>query len=705
MLTFENLQVIPVELKNRAQWVAWRVEKRNANPIKVPVDPRTNRNAKVNSPSTWGTFEEACDACAKWKCAGVGYVFNKSDPFVGVDLDKCRDPKTGALEPWAEKIVKLLDSYTEVSPSGRGLHVLAKGSAPAGAQSNGVEIYDDRRYFTVTGYHLAGTPLTIEERPTEVLSLYYDLKTGRSQNGAASEANLIPLGQRNNMLASIAGSLRRAGLSPEDIEAQLLKINAGRCQPPLPESEVRGIAKSIAKYKVGDSARDYPRTDYGNAQRLVARHGGDIRFCHVWKKWLVWDDTRWAKDDSGEVIRRAKDTVRHMGAEASIIENEVDRKSLLKWALQSESEERIRKMMRLAESESVIAVRSDDFDSDPWLFNCANGTMDLRTGTLQPYRREDLITKVAPVPYDSSAACPRWQAFLARVLGNNERLITFLQRSVGYSLTGQTNEQCFFLLYGTGANGKSTFLEILRSVFLDYGQSASFSTFLASKQDRVRNDIARLRGVRFTCAIEVEENRRLSEVIIKQMTGRDTVPARFLYGEFFEFRPQFKLFLAVNHKPVITGTDHAIWRRIRLVPFTVTIPESEQDKTLFEKLQLELPGILVWAVQGCLEWQRDGLGNPEEITVATAEYRDEMDTIGNFIAERCVKHREAWVSTGELYTAYKLWAEENQEYVLPQKSFSLRLRERGFVSKRGRSRGWQGLDLRSSQEQDNQTDF
>ncbi len=326
--------------------------------------------------------------------------------------------------------------------------------------------------------------------------------------------------------------------------------------------------------------------------------------------------------------------------------------------------------------------------------NVSNGTLDLRTGELRPHRREDWLTKITPIVYDPEASCPQWHAFLRCILAGRQDVIDFLQRAIGYSLTGDTSEQCLFLLHGTGANGKSTFLEIARALLGDYAEQAEFSTFLHKDRDTVRNDLAKLRGARFVSAVEVEEGRRLSEVVVKQLTGGDTITARFLFKEFFDFKPGFKLWLAANHKPVIRGTDYAIWRRIHLVPFTVTIPREEQDKKLPAKLKKELPGILAWAVKGCLAWQQDGqLVAPGAVEAATTAYRAEMDLIGGFLDECCVQQENAHAEASDLYNAYRVWSGDK---ITTQTAFGRRLGERGFVRGRNTVTGhiiWRGIGL------------
>lgn len=442
---------------------------------------------------------------------------------------------------------------------------------------------------------------------------------------------------------------------------------------------------------------EFGLTDLGNARRMVRRHRQDLRYCYPWDRWLVWDGTRWTFDTSGEVHRRAKETVASIYAEASEAEDIKEREQLAKHAIRSESDSKLRAMTNLAQSEPGIPVQPEDFDSDPWALNVQNGILDLRTGELRPHSREALMTKLVPVDYDPDAKCPLWLSFLDRIMGGNAALIEYLRRVVGYTLTGDTSEQCLFLLYGTGANGKSTFLETLRALLGDYAQQANFATFLHSDQDRIRNDIAALRGARYVAAVEADAGRRLAESLIKQVTGGDMVKARFLYREEFQYKPTYKIFLAANNKPTIRGQDHGIWRRIRLIPFEVTIPKDQQDKKLPQKLQEELPGILAWAVEGCRAWQQGGLQDPAEVIDATQSYREEMDVLGDFIAECCVISRTAQATTKALYAQYLKWCEENVERPLAKNPFSTRLKEKGFEQTRTKhARMWLGIGLLDS---------
>lgn len=438
-------------------------------------------------------------------------------------------------------------------------------------------------------------------------------------------------------------------------------------------------------------------TDLGNSQRLVNSYGDDIRYCSTWKKWLAWNKKSglWQIDNSGKVWRLARKAVKKMFHEAASISDSEKRKALFKWGHTSESARKIVDMVKLAESEEGIAISPEALDLNQWLLNCKNGTIDLQTGQLREHDKNDLITKVIPVGYDETAECPKWGRFLDRIMDGNQELISFLQRIVGYALTGDTREQCFFILHGDGANGKSTFIKTICALLGDYAQTATFETFLSKKQSNAaNNDIARMHGMRFISAVEAEESRRLAENVIKQVTGGDTVTARFLYGEHFEFIPQFKIFLASNFKPKINCNDPAMWRRVNLIPFTVSIPEEEQIKDLEGQLKDEVSGILNWAIKGCLEWQRNGLQTPEEVVTVTKEYRNEMDTVSAFLDERCTLLSNLRVNPTELFDAYKRYCEKNGEVFLPMKRFGVSLNNKGYEVSKSNGRAWRfGIGL------------
>ncbi len=453
-------------------------------------------------------------------------------------------------------------------------------------------------------------------------------------------------------------------------------------------------------------APEHNLTDLGNAGRLVSRHGNDLRYCHPWGRWLAWDGRRWAIDATGEAERRAVDTVSAIYAEAADVDGKDERKAIARHATASESRSRIDAMISLARARPGIPVGPEDLDADPWLLNTLTGTVDLRTGSLREHRCADLITKLVPVEYDPDADAPRFAAFLREVFDGDEGVIAFVQRFAGYSLTGSTEERALAILHGTGKNGKSTLVELLHDVLGDYARNTDTETVLRKRNAGVGNDVAALKGARFVSAAEVEQGRALAESKVKNLTGSDTVTARFLFAEPFDFRPEFKLWLSTNNKPVIHGTDEAIWDRIRLIPFTRRFAGKHADHALSRKLREEMPGVLAWMVRGCLDWRREGLREPAAVSTATAEYRTEMDTLAAFFGDRCVVHPRAESPATPLYRAYQEWCDENGESGESQRRFGARLRERGFESftytagpHRDR-KGWRGIGLRDDRPDD-----
>jgi putative DNA primase/helicase len=541
---------------------------------------------------------------------------------------------------------------------------------------------------------------------------------------AALIARYWPRGSRHHATMALSGMLLRSGWGNVAVETFITAVvdaaqdeeNAGRLrdivstsrrlEQRLPATGTPTLVQIIGadivekvngwlKLSVPNESTEtvaFHHTDLGNAQRLVAAHGEDLRFdCHS-GRWLFWDGCRWAYDGSGHVERLAKDAVKQIYSEANNSPRHDDRTMLIKHALKSEAEGRIRAMVNLAKSESDIVIGADKLDAGEMLLNCTNGVLDLETGNLLAHAREFLCTKNLNIPFDKDASCPRWFEFLDQIFERNQSLINFLQRAVGYSLTGKTIEQVLFLLYGTGANGKTTFIEIMKALLGPYAKQANFETFLAAKMPSNHNDLARFQGARFVAAVEAGEGRTLDETIVKQVTGGDSITTRFLYKEYFEFRPQLKLWLVANDKPRVVGTDEAIWRRIRLVPFNVTIPPSKRDKQLLEKLMAELTGILAWAVEGCLDWQKHGLGEPVEVQEATSQYRTEMDTLESFMNERCERGAQYSVLAANIYDGYKKWCEFTLEHPMTQQKFGLRLRKMEFTSTRLRGqRYWQGI--------------
>lgn len=442
-------------------------------------------------------------------------------------------------------------------------------------------------------------------------------------------------------------------------------------------------------------------TDFGNAQRLVARHGTDLRYCWHWREWLIWDGRRWGRDGTGEVLRRAQETAISIYAEATEGHTKKERKEIGNWAYRSESTVRLKAM--LEQAKALLPVEPEELDADPWLLAVNNGVLDLQTGKLLAHDPDLYITKLAPVDYDPDAQLDLWDRFLKETTGGDEKLQRFLQMAVGYGLTGCTNEEKLFFVHGPTAAGKTTFIEAIKATLGDYATTADFETFLTRRvTGGPRTDIARLAGARFVASVEVDEGKRLAEGLVKTLTGGDTVTTRFLYSSEFEFVPAFKLWLAANHAPKLRDDDSATWRRVLRVPFEHTVPEEKIDpavKATLKDPKIAGPAILAWAVRGCLAWQEQGLVIPDVVRVATADLRDEMNPLKEFFDECCEFGPEHWTPVSKLRTAYENHAAENGErYLICGKQWGDRLRakdckqERRTVDNR-QVRGWAGIGL------------
>ena len=455
-----------------------------------------------------------------------------------------------------------------------------------------------------------------------------------------------------------------------------------------------------------------PRSDLGNAHRLVAWYGDDLRHDPT-QGWRVWRESVWRHDDAGAASVAQQAACRlHMSVldqmrwateraiasapyenDSGVHETGKRAQGLLSWSRRSQNSPKLRAALALAATVPPIACGAGIWDSAPMLLGVPNGTVDLVTGRLREAKRADYITRVAGTPFDPNASAPTFERFLAQVLPS-EPLRQFVWRSLGYSLTGLTTEQCFYLLHGSGANGKSTLLEAILHVLGDYSATTTSDTLMAVRQRGADNDLARLRGVRFVSASESGEQRSLDEERVKRLTGGDTVAARRLYKEPFEFRPAFKLWLASNYTPQIRGTDHGMWRRVRLVPFEQTISAEDRDPQLAQKLRAEAPGILAWMVRGCLRWQKRGADAPLAVLAATDNYRAEQDVIGRFVAQCCVEDGDARCPAGALNSAFTAWcAKEGEERPSPR-AFAAWLRQAGFSKGRTKEmRHWCGLRL------------
>jgi len=423
-------------------------------------------------------------------------------------------------------------------------------------------------------------------------------------------------------------------------------------------------------------------SDEAIALRFAEDHASNLRYVSTWGKWLSWTGTHWQFDETLAAFDMVRATCRAVASACN--------KSKIAAAIASAKT--VAAVERLAKSDRRLAATVDQWDADPWALNTPNGVVDLKTGRMRRHSSDDHVTKITAT--EPRGDCPRFLAFLDRITGGDAELVAYLQRALGYALTGDTREHALFFAYGTGANGKSVLLSTVSGILNSYHRSAPIETFTASNGDRHPTDLAGLRGARLVSSTETEEGRRWAESRIKQLTGGDVVSARFMRQDFFEYRPAFKLFIAGNHKPSLRSADEAIRRRFHLIPFAVTIPSAERDGELTEKLKAEWPGILQWLIVGCLKWQSEGLRPPQAVVDATAAYLEAEDALAAWIDEKCERDVKAWEQSSTLFLSWSQWADLTGENPGTLKRFAQELESRGLTRhKRKSGQGFYGLRL------------
>lgn len=734
-----KIENIPDELKNLKQWVCW------VGSDKIPKNPHTGGNAMANHPDTWGTFQQAVQACEKYHFDGVGFEF--SNGYFGVDLDHCIDNLD-----FCDEFVETLQSYAEISQSGSGLHIICKGTLPDGARrKGGVEMYSSGRYFICTGniynekyqnvvdctesikilhekYLPSETPRMPEYRKVvaidlddhEVIDKARNCKTGNLFNilysgnwqgvyPSQSEADLALCNQlafwtqknkeqmdrifRSSGLMRPKWDEKRSGKTYGAITIEKACATTVDVYQPQDQGQEKDLALALfrdGKVGVDVPKKQYDMTDTGNAHRLYDRFSTIIRYSYNRKKWFYWDGKVWRVDDTGEIKKLADVICEDIKREAFMEQDEKTQMDLLKWANKTASSKGKEAMIRECQHLDGVPASPDEFDAYTDYLNCANGIINLRNGELIPHDSNFMMSKICYTEYDTSGKKPeRWLSFLNDITNGDKALQEYIQKSIGYSLTGSTEEQCAYFLYGIGNNGKSTFLDTIADLMGGYSNNAQPETIMMRKwgDSGAGSDIARLKASRFVTTEEPTEGVRLNEGLLKQLTGGGKITCRFLYGDEFEYTPEFKIWVATNHKPIVRGTDFGIWRRIKLIPFEVTIPKEKVDKNLKYKLRKEFPQILRWAVEGCVKWRKEGIEEPQCVKDAVAEYKVEMDLLAGFV-DQCVEidyNCDDKVPAKELFQAYIRWARENNEYEMSSKKFfneiSKKLPERGRNSK------------------------
>ena len=761
----DKYSAIPQELKGYKNWVCWQAypdPKSHSGISKKPINPRTGGFAMPNNSDTWSDFETAVRQSGKY--SGIGFMFSNS-PFFGVDLDDMpndiQDYQNGGTDNIISEFVNTLQSYTEFSQSKTGVHIICKGTLPEGRRkakndSGGFEMYENGRFFVVTGNYCSEygyindctesvKPLhskylgkTAEPKPNKNItvnlnsvddnvraaciakngSLFKALYSGDfSAYSSQSEADMAFC----NMLAFWCGCdaekmdaiFRQSGLMRDKWDRKqsgttygvitLQKAISGCSQTYNPKKQ-NDYSISIGNGKViqtvdEEKMRAYTFDDMGNAERFVDLFGENVRYCYTEKKWYFYNSMRWSVDNLGVILRMADKCVEAMKAEAKLYlqadeESGGDMAKAFEKHMKSSRSNKSKKAM-LNEIEHHLPILPIQMDRYKMALNTPSGIINLKNGDVKAHNPEYYFTKITSVDCADAADCPRWLAFLDDIFAGDKDLIRYIQKAVGYSLTGSTAEQCAFFLYGTGRNGKSTFIDVIRDVFGDYAANIQPETIMvkSSQSNAINSDIARLKGARLVTSVEPNEGVRLNEGLLKQLTGDDTVTARKLYSEEFEFKPEFKLWMATNHKPIIRGTDTGIWRRIHMIPFNVQIPEDKVDKNLTHKLKAEMTAIFKWCIDGCLMWQREGLQMPAAVLKSVREYRREMDVISAFIEDKCTL--EGTVQASMLYAAYASWADSNNEYCMSNTKFSTELAKR-FEKIKGRNYNYfTGISIRS----------
>lgn len=726
--------------------------------------------ADTRHPDGWGDFSSALEAWHKHQGQynGLGFLFTAKDGFAGLDIDNCVE---GGIEgekilDFAQEIIDRFNTYTEYSPSGTGVKLFFRSTwkpdahSKQGTKQNGLELYYSRRYFTVTGHHVPGTPKEPQDRTEELKALYHSLLS--SSAGSALEPLVdveveeLPadfLQQIAKRAPLVAGRIEdesiamrcgadtvdqlyrdrdtRVDRSRNDMHIAMWLLNHGYRPGQVLAVLTHPTWFSGSKFRdkkslgyplttlsralsaVKQRRRTLPDarmhlTEQGNAERLIASHGNNLRFNESKGGWLTWTGTCWMPDQTGLVARQLHEVVRTIHDATSLITDQDQAEKNLKWAFASEQHKVQAASLRIARDLEGVTVPFEVFDSSPWHFPALNGVIDLRTGELEDHARERYFTGTSPVAYDPTATCPKWEQALQTWLPD-EDLRIFVQRAVGYTLTGATSEQVFFFLHGLGSNGKSTFMLVLQGLL---GRFAKRITTEAITQHKMGSPgtlrdqaAARLAGARMGIVSEAEQNARLAEGWLKDMTGGGPVSTKVLYKDQSEVIPTVKIWFDANYRlraaPGSTdGGDaeyDAFWRRMREIPFTTRVDSKQRIKDYHRVLLAdEGPGILAWAVEGCLDWLENGLPVPKAVKDATTEYRTEMDTLRPFINTILVEDPCAYVSQKELYVAYKLWAAQDGETAVQKRVLREWLKERGFtmVMHNG-AESWKGYKLRN----------
>ena len=735
-----NFDNIPQELKVNGLWCAWKLDNLKG---KVPYDVVNGNYARSNDKSTFHGFQQALHVMHKYygfdednkMTGGLGLgIFNG---YSAIDIDNCRNPETGELNELASDIIEYCGSYTEISPSKTGIRILLKTKSVIDKKNYyinntklGLEIYiseNTNKFVTITGDTIY--PNDIREVNLDYLLDEYmrkvPIKTeiilsgnvdSRIQKALNKDKKLIKLW---NMVAPGRGSneseidLALCNKLAFYVDGDYDKINQAFIESPFFKSKDDAhknkwmdrddyremtIEKSIhAIEEINDSQLDEnDLNDTGNAQRLIERFGDILRFNVDNGRWVLWNSKYWQTDIYNNVKNFAEIIAEEFKQQAMLTDYSENRKMIYRNVKRILSSSGKMAMLKEAEHISGIPITNADFDIDPHLLNCEDGVIDLRTGTVYAHDKKTMLSKMAP--YQIVEEEPkRWLKFLDEIFEGDQDIIDYMHKVVGYGLTAETKEQAMFILVGDGANGKSLFLEIMNMIAGSYGANSNVEILL-EKRNNTQNlgDVARLNKIRNVVTDETKIGDKLNESAIKTMTsGIGKIVARFLYGNEFEFTPVFKIFMATNHKPVIRGTDHGIWRRLKLIPFNRVFEKHEQDKELITKLKLEIDGIFTWAVKGAKKWYAEGLREPAILDDTIREYRTEMDIIQQWVDENCDLDKGFRAPSKDLFENFTQYATMNKEFQMSQTLFGRNMAKKFQKRRIGGAMYYEGLRIKA----------
>lgn len=752
-----NVDTIPQELKSFPNWICWSYATRKGKTTKIPYSPETGETAASNQPDTWTTFADAATYLDTYD--GLGFQLSNS-PYVGIDIDHCL--VNGVMKKEAQQIIEQFDSYTELSPSGTGVHIFIRAETTRGHKKTfpdlAIEVYPHGRYLTMTG-NIYESRNTIKSKqpeldtflekvwptrdsiPTEAPPIGFSVsipmdassiiaRIRKSQqaaafsrlydNGDISEysgdesaadmalMNMLPFWTMGNIemmreifamsaLGQRAKWTERRDYQDMTIQKALNTWNGKYYDPEAAKKQQAEQDKFITENKVTKTPEElkalafFRQNDTGNAERLQYLYGDGVLYCASSGTWYKWDGRRWEKTNETGLYNLVSATMRLTAMQYDTVygppkdKNEENRKAgYMNFFRRSENQAAIHNVIQ--RSRALFPISIDELDADPWALNCRNGTIDLKTGLLHPHTRKDHITKLCNAAYIPDSISPLWESTIRQIIPNDE-VRAYLQKFIGYCLTGLTREEKFLFLYGEGGGGKGTFIETIGKILGDYADTIPIDVLLTARNDAGSGNeptpqIAKMAGLRLVLTSESGRGRKFNDARLKLLTGGDKQTARFLHCEPFTFTPTGKIVMSSNYMPTVTdATDKGIKRRLIIVPFTADI-ETIRDITLKEKLlqDKEKQGILSWCVKGCIQWQREGLGAlPVEIRKTLTDYYESDDMLGEFIDARCIIQPNAMIPTRALRRAFDAFI-GNARYGIKPSIFRRDMERRGFYT-------------------------